>query len=339
MIAARQVVSIWAALVLVASGSCSRQASRWLEWPAEAEERAINLSSVDPGLGDDLSGAVWNPHTGTLWVCRNGPKADSRLWALEQDGAGLWRVATRAGRPGEWRQLGDSEGVTFADFAEEVVFVLVEGEERIHELDVSRFGEKRVLRAYDTRPHLPLSGADGAEGLTFVPDDLLVAAGFVDADGEPRVSRRGMGGLMLVGHQNGGGVFAFDLDRATGAVDFVGEYRVQVGDGPARRTLGKVVALEADRSSGALLIWHGLDDENLLSVVELASQPVPGAAWRAFAGARVHRGPSGRRYEGLALAPAGDALHPHPTLYLTVDDGATHALFRYEQVSLDARDP
>ena len=319
--------ALTATLALV---NASRLEAQIADWPAVPESRATNLSEVVRGFRHDLSGAVWNPLTRTLWVCRNGPGDDSRLWVLEEDSSGEWVVGQRGDARGEWRQLGDCEGVTFANFEEPVVYLIVEGEERIHELDVSEYGRRRLRQVYDTSPYLPLDGADGAEGITFVPDEELSSAGFVGADGTPRSSRYGLGGLMFVGHQNGGGIYVFDLDRSTGSVDFVGEYRVPAGE-EGTGFVSKVVGLEFDRTRACLLAWHGLKGRNTLSLQGLTSESVPDQTFRRFTASRLFRGPTERRYEGLALQ-AGDgngAGSGSATLFLTVDDGGAHALFRY----------
>ncbi|MFT5051658.1 MAG: hypothetical protein ACI8QZ_003078 [Chlamydiales bacterium] len=296
------------------------------DWPAESEQDAINLSELCDGFRKDLSGAVWNPYSRTLWVCRNGPGAESKLWVLEEGGDGALQLASQGEVLGEWTGLGDSEGLTFANFEEPVVYVIAEGEEQIHELDVSVYGELVVNRVYDTSPFLPLEGRNGAEGITFIPDEFLTRSGFVDASGVARVSRNGMGGLMFVGHQNGGGIHAFDLDRETGAVDHIGEYRVTAGMGPGATS--KVVALEFDRSTNRLLAWHDVRDGSLLSITELASREADGANIRDFHIGQSYRGPGDRNYEGLAVTPGAEA---GCTLFLTVDDSKKHALLRFDR--------
>jgi len=323
----------WCSCWLVLAGP-ALSAPQIGKWPAEPEQSAANLSGLKKGLRKDLSGAVWNPVTRTLWVCRDGPRMDSRLWVFEEDGAGDLQLASDGELKGEWSQLGDCEGVAFADFEEKVVYLIVEGEEKIYELDVSQFGNVVVNRVYDTSPFLPLDGSAGAEGITFVPDEHLARSGFVDGDGLPRTSRRGMGGLMLVGHQNGGGIYAFDLDRSTGDVDYVGEYRVLAPHRPDTSTLSRVVGLEFDRSSGRLFAWHGLRNANLLSVIELGSNAVDGEVFRAFESVRVYAGPGDRRFEGLALVPDMDCGALGRALFLTVDDGKDHSLFRYDHFAI-----
>lgn len=301
-------------------------------WPAEEESAATNLSQLSEGFREDLSGAAWNPHTRSLWLCRNGPGADSRVWRLSEGADGALVLADMWGS--EEHALGDLEGLTFVDLREPVVFVIDEDDERIRELDVSTAGEIAVLRDYDLSAWLPRADTDGAEALTFVPDEFLARAGFVDFLGLPRVSRLGLGGLMLVGHQNGGGVFAFDLDRATGDVDFVGEYRVAPELASEPLGVTAVAGLEFDRSTGELLVWHQLRERNVLAVVDLASSAVPGEFYRALAQPRLYPGPSGRNYEGVAVASIAECRLGSRRLFLTVDDGKRRALLVYEQFAL-----
>lgn len=325
-------------LVLVAAALLLRPAvSQISPWPAEAEGAATSLASLDPDLQYDLSGAAWNPLTRTLWVCRNGPgTANSRLWAIVEDGSGGFVIDTRLGQPGIWSGFGDFEGVTQADFSEDYIYAILEGQEVIREYDVSVYGSKVITNTWDTSAFLPLSGNLGSEGITFVPDDALIAAGFVDAGGVPYTSQGGMGGLMLVGHQNGGGIFAFDLDRTSGTFDFVGEYRVFVGNDPDGFALSFVNGLEFDRSTNRLFVWHGFGG-NFLSELELSSSPVAGHGYRLLHAQGVYSGPSGAQYEGLALVSRGDCEGGR-NLFLTIDDGGTQSLLQYQQFSLGCGD-
>lgn len=295
-------------------------------WPAEPLSSAINLTEIEgPGVNDfynDLSGAVWNPVTRTLWVCRNGPGGSaSKLWAIVEDGSGGYEVDSRDGNRGEWTGFGDFEGVTQADFEEDVIYAIVEGEERIKEYDVSTYGAAVLTNDWNTSSYLPLSGGSGAEGITFVPDSCLAAAGFVDADGLPRVSGGGMGGLMFVAHQNGGNVFVFDLDRLAGGFTFVGEY----GTG-----YSETAALEFDRSTGELYAWHdaGFD---VLSVFDLASSEVLGESRRELTALRRFSGPSSQNNEGIAVVSADDCFAGSRSLFMTVDDGGESSLLCYRE--------
>ena len=297
-------------------------------WPAEAVSAATNLTPVEgPEPNEfhaDLSGLAWNPATRRLWVVRNGPGADnSKLWALREDGAGGWAVDEKDGRRAEWTGFGDLEDVTLADYAERTVFVIVEGEERIKEFDVSVYGVRTLRNDWNTRGYLPLNGGSGAEGIAFVPDEFLAAQGFVDASGNPYRSRRGMGGLMFVGHQNGGSVFAFDLDRSDGTFDFVGEYRTSYPE---------TAALAFDRSLGALYAWHD-DGYDTLEKCRLSSQPVAGQAWRRLDTIRVFTGPDHANNEGMALFPVEECRDGHRPFLMAVDDGGPNSLFQYRHFS------
>ncbi len=295
-------------------------------WPAEAVAAAANWTPVEgPEPNDfhlDLSGLAWNPLSRRLWVVRNGPGADnSKLWALREDGAGGWVVDEQDGRRGEWSGFGDLEDVTLADYAEHAVFVIVEGEERIREYDVSVYGVRTLRNDWNTRPFLPLNGGSGAEGITFVPDEFLDAQGFVDAGGNPYRSRRGMGGLMFVGHQNGGAVFVFDLDRRDGTFDFVGEYRTAYAE---------TAALAFDRSLGVLYAWHD-DGFDTLEKCRLSSQPVAGQSWRRLDTIRVYTGPDHANNEGIAPFPVEECRDGHRPFFMAVDDGGPGSLFEYRQ--------
>lgn len=194
-------------------------------WPAESWSQSTNLTAVEgPGVNDfyqDLSGAFWNPFTRRLWLCRNGPSdSTSKLWSLREDAAGSFAVDTPSSSRAEWTGFGDFEAVTQVDLTQSTIYALIEGEEVVKRYSVGIPGFQTLQRTSNTSPYLPLDGGLGAEGLAFVPDVYLRAAGFTDASGLPYTSIRGMGGLMFIGHQNGGRVYAFDLDpNSAGCAD------------------------------------------------------------------------------------------------------------------------
>lgn len=299
-----------------------------LAWPAESWSAAQNLTAVEgPGTNDfhaDLSGASWNPLTRRLWVCRNGPAAStSKLWVLREDGAGSFAIDTRNGVRGEWTGFGDLEAVTQANYAEDVVYALAEDAEVIRAYDLAVYGTATLLNTWNTAAFLPSSGGFGAEGLTFVPDNVLAAQGFVDASGAPRVSARGMGGLMFVGHQNGGRIYVFDLDRITSTFDFVGAYLTGAAE---------TAELCFDRPSGHLYALHG-DGVNTIEVLTLAST-VAGAE-RKLVPALTYAPPTGMaagtNLEGLALVAWNDCAAGERSLFLTIDDGGATSLVRFRE--------
>ena len=152
-------------------------------WPAEAASGAVNLTSIEgPEPNDfhvDLSGAFWNSKAKRLWVCRNGGTTGSKFWALVPGAGGSLQIEYRAGLRGEWTGFGDLEDITQVDLDADVLYLIAEGEEHVKSYDVSIFGTAVLLRDWNVRPHLPLNGGLGAEGITFVPDRFLAAAGFV----------------------------------------------------------------------------------------------------------------------------------------------------------------
>jgi hypothetical protein len=289
-------------------------------WPAEPADEAHNLTSIEgPEPNDfavDLSGAFWNPKTKRLWVCRDGGPTGSKFWALVPDAGGTFEVDYRDGLRGEWTDFGNVEDITQADLDADVVYLIVEGEERIKSFDVSTFGSAVPIRDWDVAPHLPLDGGRGAEGITFVPDRFLAAAGFVAADGSRYVSTLGMGGLMLVGHQNGGGVYAFDLDPASDAFTFVGEYLTAYEE---------TAALHFDRSNGRLYVWHD-STWDTWEVGDLSSTAIAGSPARQLRAIRTFDGPHHRNNEGLALTSVDDCASGFRGAFLATDGGGPDSL-------------
>jgi len=289
-------------------------------WPAEAASGAVNLTSIEgPEPNDfhvDLSGAFWNSKAKRLWVCRNGGTTGSKFWALVPGAGGSLQIEYRAGLRGEWTGFGDLEDITQVDLDADVLYLIAEGEEHVKSYDVSIFGTAVLLRDWNVRPHLPLNGGLGAEGITFVPDRFLAAAGFVASDGSPYTSTRGMGGLMLVGHQNGGAVFAFDLDPGSNAFTFVGEYRTAYDE---------TAALHFDRGNGRLYIWHDADWDTW-EVVDLSSTPIAGSSARQFRVVRTFNGPHHRNNEGLALTSIDECAAGSRSAFLTTDGGGVESL-------------
>lgn len=285
-------------------------------WPAEDWNDAANISDFDSASGADLSGAAWNPVSETLWVCRNGPGGTaSKFWVIADDGTGDYGVQYKGGNRGEWTGLGDAEGITFVNYSEEIVYLIIEGEERINSYDVSVYGTLTQIRDWDASAYLPKSGGLGAEGITFVPDNWLEFAGFSDAAGNPYTSQNGMGGLMFIGHQNGGRIYVFDLAPDSDTFTFVGAYRTSYSE---------TAGLEFDRSTGLLYIWHG--DANDLEVTSLDSYIENGE--RRLTPRGYFDLPGNANIEGIALPPATNDLK---FLYLTRDGGGEDALRWFDE--------
>ncbi len=308
--------------------SCTSAIAADLPWPAESILDAVNLTHIEgPGVNDfhvNLSGAYWNPQIRRLWVCRNGgPGGGSKFWALKEDGAGSFEVDYKDGLRGEWSGFGDLEDLTQADLFENSIYLMVEGQERIKEFDVSTYGVAILRNDWDTRPYLPLYGDSGAEGIAFIPDYYLQAGGFVDSIGAPRVSQNGMGGLMFVAHQNGGRIYVFDLNRQDSTFTFVGSYLTNYHES---------CALSFDRSSGYLYILHGAN-HNRVEVTSLSSSFFNGE--RRLNEILTYGRPTNSalisNMEGIAVVSGTDCNSHVRKFFLTVDDGGPDSLFMFSR--------
>lgn len=284
-------------------------------WPAEAWTSAGILTHLDPEFKKNMSGACYNPVTESFWVCCNG--GPSAFWELKKDRKGSWSIATKAGKQAKYKlEKGDLEGICQVDYRKELVYLIVEGEDKIKEYDTSSCGSAKLKSTWDISAHVPTKDNMGSEGITFVPNEWLKKDGFTDADGKPFVSKGGMGGLMFVAHQNGGRIYAFDLDTAKQTVHFVGAYKTSQTESSG---------LEFDRSSGLLYIWHNCGP-NYLEVAGLSS--AGNGSERSLSTIKEFVGPKKGNLEGMAISPAADK----GGLCLIVDDdnqdGAALMLFK-----------
>ena len=259
-----------------------------MPWPAETNTAAERLTSVDSEVNNkNMSGAFWNPETDTLWLTNN----NGRFYALIDDGAGSFQVATdKNGAQAKWYPGGDLEGICQADFTQAIVYLLDE-KGWIREYDVSEYGVALENRNWDIRRQCPEVSNAGPEGLTFVPDKWLARHGFRASNGALYTSTNGMGGLMFVGHQSGGYVHVFDLNRMNNRYIYVGLYKTGRAE---------TAGLEFDRSKGILYIWHNIG-ANYLEMTELNSY-VDGDE-RRLRQIVEYSGPRKGNLEGFALSP------------------------------------
>ena len=285
-------------------------------WPGEASTAAVRLTDVDAGLDiNNWSGAFWNPATRRLWLVCNNPGS---FWALRENGAGGFQVATNAaGAKAQWAPGGDLEAICQADRDDTVLVIDENG--YIREYDVSDFGAANPLHAWNLRAVCTNTANSGGEGIAFVPDEYLRRQGFCDSNGVPRQSARGMGGLTFVGYQQDGFVYVFDLDRTGDAWDFVGRY--QTGR-------AETADLEFDRATGRLFVWHNTGS-NYLETVELRS--VVSGSNRRLRQLAETVGPRTGNLEGFALVPSA-ATNDSGGCVLTDDDNLNReAVMWYRQ--------
>lgn len=249
-------------------------------WPGESFTQAVDLTPLEPGtaagFGQQLSDLHWNPLTRTLWIAR----APSGVWALQEASDGGFRIAARYPAINS-----DYEGITQARLDEAAVFVLDETGGFIRKYSVEADGGSALLRAWNLAGVVGAQvGNAGPEGLAFVPDESLQAAGF------PRSALDG-GGLFFVAHQNGGYIYVVDLDPVDPTI------RVLI----ARLTTSRLEssALAFDRSSGRLYVSHNTGT-NFLEVDRLALLPDAGLGLTMVA---EIESPSGSNLEGFAVTP------------------------------------
>lgn len=252
-------------------------------WPGTRAVDANLLTPLDVQLQTDLSGAHWDPAAQRLWVTR-----PTRSWALDRTDAGF---VVR----GSW-PFGD-EGISATAYGaredtQGEVLWLLESPARVHHVvavfDGGSFQTKTVWAL--TPLQLATNGGQGPEGLAFVPDGCLRDGGFVDAQGQPRVSTRGQGGLVFVAHQNGGDVFVFDLG-ADGGFDTVGRYKTSGTESSG---------LEHDRLRNVLYVSHN-EGANTLELVALSSTVI--GSNRQFVTLTKYTAPSSTNLEGFAIEP------------------------------------
>lgn len=313
-------------IVLALTALLQTAQSAEVPWPAEALGSAVNMTGIEGTAPNDfyvnMSSAFWNPVTRRLWVCRNGGTGGSKFWALREAGNGGFEVDVQGGLRAEWTNFGDLEAITQANYSEPVLYLLIEDQGHIKECGVSTYGTPVITNDWNISTFIPAyNGSAGPEGMAFVPDSFLTFAGFVDQNGNPYVSQNGMGGLMFVAHQNGGRIYAFDLNRSTGTFTFVGAYRTNFTES---------CELAFDRSDGRMHILHGAD-RNTIEVTKLVSNVV--GTERQFVEQVTYGRPTGSptswNLEGFAIVPNTDCVNGHRSVFLTVDDGGAGSLYQF----------
>ncbi|MSU59063.1 MAG: hypothetical protein EXS35_13000 [Pedosphaera sp.] len=276
----------FAALLWVVTILASKPVLAVSPWPAETSGAALKLTALDAEFTSDMSGAYWNATSNTFWVCCNNP---GTFWALRQDAAGNWQIATNAsGTQARWAAGGDLEGICQANDSSPTVYLMDE-DGWIRQYDTAIYGVVNQTRSWDIRTYCPEVNGAGPEAITFVPDDWLRREGFRDNSGALRNSSNGMGGLMFVGSQIGGYVHVFDLNTNANTFTYCGSNQT------AR---AETADLAFDHVTGKLYIWHNTG-ANYLEVAELNSTTNGGI--RRLRTLIEYTGPRTGNLEGFAL--------------------------------------
>ena len=229
-------------------------------WPG-GSETAIPIS----GASSDLSGATWNPESQSIWVARQNRQVWEYAYDSGLQGFALLHTVILPSAVGA-----DIEAIAQVDHSvTDELYTLDEETGRIA-LTVDVKGTPTVPRVWNlgvtNNGHAlpPETSGSGPEGLEFVPDANLVAAGFRFPDGSAFAgSTKGMGGLMFVGHQTNGRLHVFDVNPNV-SEDFINH-------GSFLTSADEVAGLHFDRRSGLMYIWHNASSGNSLEISTLSS--------------------------------------------------------------------
>jgi hypothetical protein len=235
-------------------------------WPSVGWNAADNLTAIMDANGiNDLSGLHWNPVTNRLY-CVQG---DGRLRILQMDTStmGFTQIANKT-------LLDGPEGITQVNFSANEFYTIDENNYEIRKFTHNAaFGNLTEAKHWDllaSPSPMEDTGNNGPEGIVFVPDAALNAAGFVSQQtGALYTSVKGMGGLLFIAHQNEGVVWVFDVNPNTNNdFAYVGKYetsRLESCD------------MAFDRTTGLLYILHNID-ANYIETTDLTSVATSGNA-------------------------------------------------------------
>lgn len=269
-------------------------ASAQADWPASSWNQATNLTSaMNPSGVVELSGLHWNSLNNRLYAVQN----DGRLRVLQFNSA--TNTFTQIGN----RTFdGGPEGITQVDLSANEFYTIDENDYEIrkytHTANFSSVTESRHWNLLASPSPMEDTGNTGPEGIVFIPDNALSAAGFTSSEtGQPYVSAKGMGGLLFIAHQDGGYIWVFDVNpNVNNDFAFVGKYKTSREES---------CDLAFDASTGLLYILHNLDD-NYLEATNLELAPAAGGEPTFATFAEYHiANPDGSNVniEGFALAP------------------------------------
>ncbi len=234
-------------------------------WPGGSE---ITIPIDD--ASSDLSGATWNPQSQSLWVIRQ----NRQVWEfLHNAGSGSFELFQTLVLPSGIGS--DIEACAQVDHAiADELYTLAENQGRIArvvDIDSSPVVQQIWNLEVSNNGHAlpPETSGLGAEGLEFVPDADLLAAGFRFPDGSAfSGSTKGMGGLMFVGHQIDGRLHVFDLNPNT-SNDFLNH-------GSFLTSATEIAGLHFDRTSAQMYLWHSPSGVHSLEISTLSSTALQG---------------------------------------------------------------
>jgi hypothetical protein len=228
-------------------------------WNAESWASADNLTAVMDTAGlTELSGLHWNPVFNRLYVVHGDGKL--RVLQFNNQTQTFTQLASKS-------ITGGPEGVTQVNYSSNEFYTIDESSYQIrkytHNTGFSSLSMAKSWNLLISPSPMPNTGNTGPEGIAFIPDSFLIAAGFISQQtGQAYTSTRGMGGLMFIAHQNQGYIWVFDINPdVTDDFVYVGKYRTNSSES---------CDLEFDRSTGMLYILHNIAG-NTLEITDLST--------------------------------------------------------------------
>ena len=229
-------------------------------WPSETWQAAINLTNVMDVSGvTDLSGLHWNPTNNRLYGIQN--KGKFRVLELNTANNTFNQIANKS-------ISGGPEGITQANLYANEFYTIDEDNYEIRRYTyTSNFSSITLHKHWNillSPSTMTDTGNTGPEGIVFIPDNILTAAGFISQQtGKAYISVKGLGGLIFVAHQDKGYLWVFDINpNSNDDFAFVGKYKTS-------RT--ESCDLSLDRSTGLLYILHNISGKNKLEVTDLST--------------------------------------------------------------------
>jgi uncharacterized protein YjiK len=295
-------------------------------WPGSQTVSTVDAADT---FNADASGLVLDPNDPTtLWVAQN--KAGT-LWKLKKSGDTF--VPVRGWEQGRTPKYADgtgspdTEGVTIG--SDKAVYLTSERNN-----EASGISRNTLLRytpaismdatdMWEVNAILPSVGANlGLEGVTFIPDDDLLAAGFLDestgAPYDPVTYPRHRGGLFVVAFEGTGLLYVLALDH-TSAVEETA-HLVATIDPQLLTNAGPPGVMDVAWDPELQRLWAACDDSCDGTTVTLAVDDAG-----AFGVENAYQRPAGMpnlNNEGLAIAPRSTCAGGVKQV-LWADDGDT----------------
>lgn len=287
-------------LLLLPTTTATASTAANTTWPGSSAITNADDSNV---FGGNLSGLSFESPS-VLWAVKNGP---GTLYRLVRDGT-KWQPDTANGwSSGKALRYRDGKGDPDAEAVvatPDGVFAATErdGDKnkvsalKVLRYDVSGSAESLAAKAeWDLTSDLPkVSANDGLEAISWIPDSVLTANGFVDERTKAPYtpgSYPGHGsGLYFAGLESNGMIYAYALDQAGGKYTRVASFA---------SGLGSIMELEFETSTGKL--WAVCDD-----TCGGGSATLTVSAQGKFAATATFDRPSGMpdyNNEGFAIAP------------------------------------